>query len=93
MKQQLEQIKSQALSVVESASDKAALEEARVKYLGKKGEITAILKQMGKLDAEERPVIGQLANQVRADIEQAIETCASRNCGKRAGRTACHRSG
>ena len=44
----------------------------RVKYLGKKGELTAILKQMGKLSAEERPVIGQLANKVRADIEQAI---------------------
>ena len=78
MKQQLEQIKTQALTVVESAADKAALEEARVKYLGKKGEITAILKQMGKLSAEERPVIGQLANQVRADIETAIETCAAR---------------
>ena len=78
MKQQLEQIKTQALTVVENAADKAALEEARVKYLGKKGEITAILKQMGKLSAEERPVIGQLANQVRADIETAIETCAAR---------------
>ena len=44
----------------------------RVKYLGKKGGLTAILKQMGKLSAEERPVIGQLANKVRSDIEQAI---------------------
>ena len=77
MKKQLEQIKTQALSVVNSASDKTGLEEARVKYLGKKGEITAILKQMGKLSAEERPVIGQLANQVRADIESAIEECAA----------------
>lgn len=50
------------------------LEDLRVKFLGKKGEITAILKQMGKLSAEERPVIGQLANSVRADIEQAIAT-------------------
>ena len=41
------------------------MENLRVKYLGKKGELTAVLKQMGKLTAEERPVIGQLANEVR----------------------------
>ena len=48
------------------------LEALKIKYLGKKGELTAILKQMGKLSAEERPVIGQLANKVRADIEEAV---------------------
>ncbi len=77
MKEQLEQLKSAALAAVESAADRAALEEARVKFLGKKGGITAILKQMGGLSAEERPVVGQLANQVRADIESAIETRAA----------------
>ncbi len=77
MKEQLEQLEKKALAVVENAADKAALEEARVKFLGKKGEITAILKQMGKLSAEERPVIGQLANQVRADLERAIEARAA----------------
>ena len=49
------------------------LEALRVKYLGKKGELTAILKQMGKLSAEERPVMGQLANQIRAELESAID--------------------
>ena len=77
MKEQLEQLKAAALAAVESAADRTALEDTRVKFLGKKGEITAILKQMGKLSAEERPVIGQLANQVRADIEGAIEARAA----------------
>ena len=49
------------------------LEGLRVKYLGKKGELTGILRQMGQLSAEERPVMGQLANQLRGDIEAAIE--------------------
>ncbi len=49
------------------------LEELRVKYLGKKGEITAILKGMGALSAEERPVIGQLANSLRSEIEKKID--------------------
>ena len=73
MKEQLSQILSAALAEVEHASSKAELEAARVKYLGKKGELTAILRGMGKLSAEERPVIGQLANEVRAKIEEAIE--------------------
>ena len=73
MKEQLSQILSAALAEVEHASSKAELEAARGKYLGKKGELTAILRGMGKLSAEERPVIGQLANEVRAKIEEAIE--------------------
>ena len=73
MKEQLSQILSAALAEVEHASSKAELEAARVKYLGKTGELTAILRGMGKLSAEERPVIGQLANEVRAKIEEAIE--------------------
>ena len=73
MKEQLEQIKANALTALEAAATPAALEELRVKLLGKKGELTAVLKQMGKLSAEERPVMGQLANQLRGDIEAAIE--------------------
>ena len=49
------------------------LEALRVKYLGKKGELTAVLKQMGKLSAEERPVIGQLANEVRERLTAEID--------------------
>lgn len=72
MKQQLENIKAAALQALENAADSKALEEVRIKFLGKKGELTSILKQMGGLSAEERPVIGQLANKVRADIEESI---------------------
>ena len=77
MRQQLESIKAQALSAIQAASDLAALDGVRVRVLGKKGELTAVLKQMGKLSAEERPVIGQLANEVRAALEAGIEKKAS----------------
>ncbi|MCI1269122.1 MAG: phenylalanine--tRNA ligase subunit alpha [Ruminococcus sp.] len=72
MKQQLEKIEASAKEELSSCSEIKALEALRIKYLGKKGELTAILKQMGGLTAEERPVIGQLANKVRADIEEAL---------------------
>ncbi len=72
MKEQLEAIRAQAEAELENAASQQALEELRIKYLGKKGALTAILKQMGKLSAEERPVIGQLANRVRADIEAEL---------------------
>ncbi len=73
MKQQLENIRLEALSALDGAATPAALEELRVRYLGKKGELTAVLKMMGKLTAEERPVMGQLANSVRAEIEAKLE--------------------
>ena len=73
MKTQLEEIKKKALGELASASDTTALDEIRVRFLGKKGELTAILKQMGKLSAEERPVIGQLANKVRKEIEERLD--------------------
>ena len=73
MKEQLEQIKKQAIIDLDNASTPAELEDLRVKLLGKKGEITAVLKQMGKLSPEERPVMGQIANSVRADIEAKLE--------------------
>ena len=73
MKEQLQLIRQNALDALETASSTAALEELRIKLLGKKGELTAVLKQMGKLTPEERPVMGQLANSVRADIEAKLE--------------------
>ena len=73
MKQQLENIRIQALAALDAAETPAALEELRVSLLGKKGELTAVLKQMGKLSPEERPVMGQVANAVRADIEAKLE--------------------
>lgn len=72
MKEQLEKIKQLAEQELEQCSEISALENLRVKFLGKKGELTAILKQMGSLSAEERPVMGQLANTVRASIEEDI---------------------
>ena len=74
MKELLQQLSAKSAAAIEQAQDYAALEELRVKYLGKKGELTALLKQMGKLSAEERPVIGQLANQIRENLETELET-------------------
>ena len=73
MKEQLEQIKQQAIIALEEAATPAALEELRIKLLGKKGELTAVLKQMGGLSPEERPIMGQIANSVRAAIEAKLE--------------------
>ena len=73
MKEQLEKIQQEALAALAGVTTAQDLEALRVKYLGKKGELTAVLKQMGGLSAEERPVIGQLANDVRANLEAALE--------------------
>ena len=75
MKEQLELIKQNALAALDAAETPAALEELRVKLLGKKGELTAVLKMMGKLSPEERPIMGQMANAVRAEIEGKLEQC------------------
>lgn len=74
MKKMLQELREVSVRAIEQAQDPEALEALRVRYLGKKGELTAILKQMGRLSAEERPVMGQLANQVRAELESALET-------------------
>ena len=73
MKQKLEQIKNEALSALADICDEKELDNLRVKFLGKKGELTSILKQMGSLSPEERPIIGQLANKIRAEIENNVD--------------------
>ena len=73
MKDALMQIKEAALEAIKAQDDLDKINDLRVKYLGKKGELTAILKGMGKLSKEERPVIGELANTVRDAISQALE--------------------
>ncbi len=73
MKAQLEQIRLSTLEQLANAADMAELEAIRVKVLGKKGDLTAVLKQMGGLSAEERPVMGQMANAVRAELEESLE--------------------
>ena len=74
MKEQLAKIRTEALAAIDAVQTSAELDALRVKYLGKKGELTAVLKQMGKLSAEERPIMGQAANEVRAALESAVES-------------------
>ena len=73
MQQQLELIRQQAMVALDEATTPTALEELRVKLLGKKGELTSVLKQMGQLSPEQRPVMGQIANNVRSAIEEKLE--------------------
>lgn len=72
MKQQLEQIKTAALEAIKAAENSADCENIRVKYLGKKGELTAILKMMGGLSPEERPIMGQLVNTAKVEVDEAL---------------------
>lgn len=72
MKEKLEQIQKAAIEQIVSVTTADELEAAKVKYLGKKGELTAILRGMGALTADERPIVGQVANNVREAIEQAV---------------------
>ena len=73
MRELMQKLREASLQAILEAQDAEGLENLRVKYLGKKGEMTGILRQMGKLSAEERPAMGQLANQLRSEIENAIE--------------------
>ncbi|MDO5448317.1 MAG: phenylalanine--tRNA ligase subunit alpha [Clostridia bacterium] len=73
MRQQLEEIRKNAEAALKAASSLEELDTIRVKYLGKKGELTAVLKQMGGLSAEERPIIGQVANEVREYIQNELD--------------------
>lgn len=72
MKEALEKIKQAAAEELARCADSRELDNLRVRFLGKKGELTAILKQMGALSAEDRPKMGQLANEVRSAIEEAL---------------------
>ena len=76
MKEKLEQIKAAAQKAIAEAADEKGIDDIRVRFLGKKGELTAILKQMGGLSPEERPIIGQLANKIRAELEGNIESAS-----------------
>ena len=72
MKEKLESLRAAAISALESADAEQDIESLRVKYLGKKGELTAILKQMGGLSPEERPKMGQLVNEAKQELESRI---------------------
>lgn len=73
MKDRLNNIRLKAEEELKDAADLGVLEALRVKYLGKKGELTSVMKGMGSLSKEERPKIGKLANEVRAGIEKSLE--------------------
>ena len=72
MKKMLQDLREVAVKAILGADDPQALESLRIQYLGKKGDLTKLLKMMGKLDPSERPAMGQLANQVRAEVENAL---------------------
>ena len=76
MKEELKQIKEDAFN--ELKNKKLDIEDIRIKYLGKKGELTKILRGMKELPKEERPVIGKLANEVRSALENAIEEASKK---------------
>ena len=74
MRKLLQELREASLSAIGRSDSIEELESLRVKYLGKKGELTAILKQMGKLSEAERPVVGQLANEVREALASSIDS-------------------
>ena len=77
MKEQIKQIRQVAEEAIAAAQSVQEIEALRIRFLGKKGELTAILKQMGGVSPEERPIIGQLANEVRSYIEEQISTIST----------------
>ena len=70
----LDELEQQALQAVADSADAAALDEVRVRYLGKKGLLTQQLKQLGALPAEERPAAGQEINRIKQQVQAAIES-------------------
>lgn len=78
MEEKLTAIKEAALNEIASVENSAALEEIRVKYLGKKGELTTILRGMGSLSPEERPVVGKLVNIAKNEVEAKLEEVGSK---------------
>ena len=77
MKEQIKALREQAMQQLQTLSQPGELEDFRVKVMGKKGSLTGLLRGMGALPAEERPKMGQLVNQVRAELEEALEARAA----------------
>ncbi len=73
MKERLEKIRAAAIEAMSSADGLSALNDVRVAYLGKKGELTAVLKSMKDVAKEDRPAVGQLVNETREAIEKKLE--------------------
>jgi len=77
MREKLEQMKDEALRCIGQATGEAALQEIRVRFLGRKGELTGLMKGLGALSAEERPIVGQLVNTIKDEIESRLENALS----------------
>ena len=73
MKEKLQAIKEEALKQIQEAGALEKLNDVRVAFLGKKGELTSVLKNMKNVAPEERPMVGQMVNETRAEIETALE--------------------
>lgn len=73
MKEKLEEIKQRCVQQIEGATESKALEDVRISFLGKKGELTLILKDVGTLPQEERPMVGKIVNEIRVEIEDKLE--------------------
>jgi len=78
MKEKLKEILDKAGNEISAINDKKMLEDARVKYLGKKGLLTEVMRGMGKLSKEERPEMGKLANEVREKIDELLGAVAEK---------------
>jgi len=78
LKEKLEQLRKEAIEKLKKVTDKVSLDKIRIEYLGKKGEITKILRNMGNLPPSERPIMGKLANELRNEIQQRIEDAFER---------------
>jgi len=74
MREKLELLKNEALQAIAGAPGEDALQDVRVKYLGRKGELTALMKGLGALSPEERPLVGQLVNSVKDEVEIHLES-------------------
>jgi phenylalanyl-tRNA synthetase alpha chain len=88
MKEQLLSIKEKALAEIESIRDNDTLERFRIAYMGKKGLITSIMKRLGELPPQEKPAIGQLANQIKKDLSDALEELRNKISGRATGEKA-----
>ena len=73
MKEKIAKIKENSVKEINQCKDEKELNELKVKYLGKKGELTTVLRGMGSLSPEARPIIGSLVNQVRDELEALIQ--------------------
>jgi phenylalanyl-tRNA synthetase alpha chain len=82
IREQLKGIVENAHAQIKESCDSSTLDAIRVKVLGKKGELTGILRSMGQAEPSERPVIGQMVNDARAEIEDAIERIAAAHKAK-----------